>query len=252
MAQTLAASFKKKLKHSLYERFGLVIMRGQIVLEMERLSNLTSWDYIRVCSLELVAEEIRNNSVKGCVAELGVYRGNFAKHIHSAFPDRNLYLFDTFEGFNEKDKRAEIDGGFSSAMEDFSDTTVDQVLKKIGNPNHVTVRAGYFPDSIQEPETRESFAFVHIDADLYKPIYDGLKFFYPRLSPGGYIFVHDYNNQEYPGVKAAVKKYCRESGINCFPLVDPCGTAVLTKGGHVEAKEKSDAFPDLHVQENRS
>ena len=28
-------------------------------------------------------------------------------------------------------------------------------------------------------------------------IYEGLKYFYPRLSLGGYIFVHDYNSSLY-------------------------------------------------------
>lgn len=230
MAQSLSKRFKKDLKRLLYQRFRLVIMRGQIVLDMDRLSHLTSRDYIRVCSLASVAEEIHAKQVPGCVAELGVYQGDFAKHIHAAFPDRNLYLFDTFEGFSEKDKGAELGGGFSSATEDFSDTSVDTVLKKLEHPEKAVVRAGYFPASIQESDKAQSFAFVSIDADLYKPIYDGLQFFYPRLSKGGHIFVHDYNNADYPGAKAAVQQYCTETGISYFPLVDPCGTAVITRG----------------------
>ncbi len=230
MAQNLTKRFKKNLKRLLYKRFRLIILRGQIVLDMERMSHLTSRDYIRVCSLASVAEEIRANSIPGSVAELGVYQGDFAKHIHAAFPDRNLYLFDTFAGFSENDKGAEAGGGFSSATEDFSDTTVELVLKKLAHPEKAIVRAGYFPASIQDADRNEIFAFVSIDADLYKPIYDGLQFFYPRLSKGGYIFVHDYNNANYPGAKAAVQKYCAETGINYFPLVDPCGTAVITKG----------------------
>ena len=230
MAQSLSKSFRKKLKRLLYERFRLVIMRGQIVLEMDRLSNLTSREFIRVCSLASVAEEIYANAVHGNVAELGVYQGDFAKHIHTAFPDRNLFLFDTFAGFGETDKGVDREGGFSAATEDFSDTNVDLVLKKMKHREKAIVRAGYFPESLQDTDMQESFAFVSIDADLYKPIYDGLQFFYPRLSKGGYIFVHDYNNNDYPGVKAAVRKYCSEEGVNCFPLVDPCGTAVITKG----------------------
>lgn len=230
MAHSLSKSFRKKLKRLLYKRFRLVIMRGQIVLDMTSLSGLTSRDYIRVGSLEAVAEEIRANSVGGSVAELGVYQGDFAKHIHTAFPDRNLYLFDTFEGFSETDKGVDRAGGFSAATEDFSDTNVDLVLKKMEHREKVIVRAGYFPESLQDTDKQEFFAFVSIDADLYKPIYHGLQFFYPRLSKGGYIFVHDYNNHDYPGVKAAVRKYCEEEGVNCFPLVDPCGTAVITKG----------------------
>lgn len=230
MAQIFSKKFRKNLKRLLYTRFRLVIMRGQIVLDMERLSHLTSRDYLRVCSLASVAEEIHANSVPGSVAELGVYQGDFAKHIHAAFPDRNLYLFDTFQGFSDEDKEPELGGGFSSATEDFSNTTIELVLKKLDHPEKAIVRAGYFPASIQDVDNSECFAFVSIDADLYKPIYDGLQFFYPRLSKGGHIFVHDYNNTDYPGAKAAVQQYCNENGINYFPLVDPCGTAVISKG----------------------
>ena len=43
------------------------------------------------------------------------------------------------------------------------------------------VKRGVFPESA-EGCTEERFAFVSIDADLYNPIYEGLNFFYPRLS----------------------------------------------------------------------
>jgi len=39
----------------------------------------------------------------------------------------------------------------------------------------------------------DRFAFVHLDADLEAPIAAGLEFFWPRLTPGEWIVVHDYN-----------------------------------------------------------
>lgn len=74
-----------------------------------------------------------------------------------------------------------------------------------------------------------AFAFVSIDADLYKPIYEGLKYFYPRLSPGGYIFVHDYNTHIFHGAKQAVRDFCNESRVSFFPLSDHAGSAVIGK-----------------------
>jgi O-methyltransferase len=53
----------------------------------------------------------------------------------------------------------------------------------------------------------DNFAFVSIDADLYKPIYDGLVYFYKNLSNGGYIFVHDFNNAYFSGSGKAVEKF---------------------------------------------
>lgn len=46
---------------------------------------------------------------------------------------------------------------------------------------------------------------------------------------GGYIFVHDYNNDLYKGTKAAVKKFCEEMDVRIFPLPDAAGTAVIIK-----------------------
>lgn len=43
-----------------------------------------------------VIELIRNN-VQGNVAELGAYKGEFAKRLNQLFSDRKLYLFDTLK-----------------------------------------------------------------------------------------------------------------------------------------------------------
>ena len=76
---------------------------------------------------------------------------------------------------------------------------------------------------------RDNFVFVSIDADLYKPIYDGLCFFYPQLAKGGCLFVHDYDNDEYQGAHMTVRQFCQENDIGFFPLPDACGTAVIFK-----------------------
>jgi O-methyltransferase len=230
MIEQISKSARRSLKRVLNDRFRLVILRGQVVLHMETLQRLTTRDSIRVCSLEAVADEIRTHSIVGSVAELGVYQGDFSKYINAAFPDRKLYLFDTFKGFAERDKSVDVDQGFSAATEDFSNTTVDLVLKKMTHPESIVIRKGYFPDTLLDADRNERFAFVSIDTDLYKPMYEGLEFFFPRLSSGGYIFLHDFNNKDYPGARAAVTQYCREHGVGYFPLVDPCGTAVLSKG----------------------
>ena len=75
----------------------------------------------------------------------------------------------------------------------------------------------------------EEFVFVSIDTDLYDPIYNGLLYFYPRLIKGGYIFVHDYNNDGYTGAKKAVQQFCKENQISFTPLPDSCGTAIIAK-----------------------
>jgi hypothetical protein len=60
-------------------------------------------DFTRHAALELYSLEIKRLKVPGAVAELGVYRGEFAKLINTLFPTKKLYLFDTFTGFHQKD-----------------------------------------------------------------------------------------------------------------------------------------------------
>ncbi|MDR2793331.1 MAG: TylF/MycF family methyltransferase, partial [Treponema sp.] len=110
---------------------------------------------------------------------------------------------------------------------DFSKTNEEIVLQKMKFRENCIIRKGYFPETAAGIE--DTFVFVSIDVDLYEPIYNGLKYFYPRLVKGGYIFVHDYNGILYTGTKAAVKKYCEEEGITFFPLPDICGSAILMK-----------------------
>jgi O-methyltransferase len=195
--------------------------------ECRRADYVFDWDIIRFSSLELVAIEIYDKKINGNVAELGVFRGEFAEKINKAFPDRKLYLFDTFEGFNEKDVEIEKLSKYSKRRHDFSKTNEEIVLQKMRFHENCIIRKGYFPETANDIE--DKFVFVSIDVDLYEPIYNGLKYFYQRLVKGGYIFVHDYNEKLYAGTKAAVKKYCEEEGITFFPLSDIGGSAIIMK-----------------------
>ena len=71
--------------------------------------------------------------------------------------------------------------------------------------------------------------FVSIDADLYEPIYAGLQFFYKYLVRGGYIFVHDFNNDNYKGARKAVEQFCEEQNISFTPIPDAAGSVIITK-----------------------
>ena len=74
-----------------------------VFLNRERNIDKNYFDYIRLATLELVSYEIAKKNLAGNVAELGVYKGKFARYLNQYFPDRLLYLFDTFEGFDNRD-----------------------------------------------------------------------------------------------------------------------------------------------------
>lgn len=198
--------------------FGLDKKQQQFVLEC---------DYVRASSLELIAQEIYDKNIVGNVAELGVYRGDFAKYINKAFPDRKLYLFDTFEGFDKRDVKIEVEQNYSTGEQDFSETSTDLVLSKMENRNSCIIKKGFFPETAEN--INDTFAFVSIDVDLYEPMYKGLNFFYDKLNKGGYIMLHDYNNKYYKGVKEALRKFSEEKNVPYFPLCDGAGSAIIMK-----------------------
>ena len=211
--------FHRKFLQSKGQDLSLVISKNFSV-------KLSDYDP-RAATIELMSREIYRYGFEGNTAELGVYQGDFARLINHYFPDRKLYLFDTFEGFDARDSEAERAGNFSSGTQDFSQTSEKLVLSRMEHPENCIVRKGWFPDTAQGVD--DKFCFVSIDADLYKPILAGLEFFYPRLNHGGVIMIHDFNNPDYPGSREAVKEFCDNNSIGYVCLSDHYGSAVITR-----------------------
>jgi len=184
----------------------------------------------RAATMRLLAEQIHEEGISGAAAELGVFRGEFAALINAAFPDRPIHLFDTFEGFSEKDIALEREQGLSRARTgDFSDTAESLVAERLPFPARAVFHKGWFPDSFSSC-TEETFAFVSIDADLYAPTAAALPLFWERLSPGGVLLVHDVNSTQFSGAGKAVWAFCRENGLLPMPVCDLHGSVVLRKG----------------------
>lgn len=178
-------------------------------------------DYVRLATLELLCRRVKD--VPGAAAELGVYRGFFARCINQLLPERKLYLFDSFEGFAE-DAKASV--SFQAAHRN---TAIDKVLSIMPHPETITVKPGFFPESLDGLE--EKFCLVSLDVDFYQTTLDGLRYFWPRLATGGYLMLHDWGSPKLPGVADALACYEREIGdrIPAIPLCDVGGTLVLCK-----------------------
>jgi O-methyltransferase len=188
----------------------------------------STFDYYRISCLELLAYELNKRDVKGNIAELGVYKGELSCIINGYFPNRLLYLFDTFEGFDQRDILVELDKNFSENKYDFSDTRSEDILQKMPFPKNCIIKKGYFPDTTAE--INDVFAFVSIDVDLFRPTIEGLLYFYPKMSPGGVILIHDYYNEKrFLGVQKAVDEFCYMNDLFFFPLSDSCGSVALIK-----------------------
>ena len=177
-------------------------------------------DPIRYASVVMAIHRLQTDKIPGAMAELGVYKGVCSHHIHHAAPERVFFLFDTFRGFpgkeGHKDRR-------------FQDATVEGVRTMLGNSDKLRFCEGIFPETAKGLED-EKFAFVMLDADKFEVTLAGLKFFWPRLTPGGYLFAHDYGSSESDwGVSRAFKSYFKENLLSVIDIPDKGGSAIIRK-----------------------
>jgi O-methyltransferase len=184
-------------------------------------------DKARLYNLWFQVEQLKKNSIGGAFAELGVHKGETARAIHHMDQDRIFYLFDTFEGFSKKDLAQEKQSDDRFTTEMFADTSMDKVQRYIGEHVNIRYKPGFFPETTAGLET-EKFALVHVDADLYAPTIEALKFFYPRLSNGGVIIVHDYNHN-WDGIPKAIHEFMETIPESLIELSDWQGSAMLIK-----------------------
>jgi O-methyltransferase len=181
-------------------------------------------DYFRHATMALAFQRVISENIEGAIAEIGVYRGDTSKFLHTLAPDKPYYLFDTFEGFPEQD--LEQNGKHDQR---FRDTSIESVLATIGDVRHVHPRKGYVPDTFTGLEQMQ-FAFVLIDLDLYAPTVSSLEFFYPRVSRGGYIIVHDYNSPESNwACKRALDEFMNDKAELVIEIADNWGSALFRK-----------------------
>lgn len=179
----------------------------------------------RIRMFKLCVERIRALGLEGACAEVGVYQGDFAKYINASFPDKKLYLFDTYNGFVKSELEHSIINDYKNKT--FADTSIETVMSKMQYKENVIIKKGCFPKTAEG--LKDQFVFVSLDADLYDPIKSGLEFFWPKMVRGGYIFVHDYGTYVYKGVREAVDEFCQENHVAIIPILDRCLSAVFVK-----------------------
>ena len=193
------------------------------LIKLER----TYHDKVRFYTIWLQIERLKKANIKGAFAELGVYQGETAKFIHEMDNTRQFHLFDTFEGFSETDLTKESSKDEKYNTSNFSDTSLAEVENNIGGNEKISFYTGYFPDSAKGI-SETNYAFVHLDADLYLPTIAALKYFYPKLSNGGAIIIHDYNHT-WDGIKQAVEEFIPTVPESIIEIADWQGSAMIIK-----------------------
>ena len=207
------------------------VINGMITKQLRKLKNRYS-DKTRFYNWWLQNERLKADKIPGDFAEVGVYKGDSAAILHALDPNRELYLFDTFTGFPASDLEGETGEAATYTADNFADADAEHILTKFENKDKVHLQKGYFPDTAKGLEEKR-FALVNLDADLYNPTKAALEFFYPRLSPGGAIFIHDYNIK-WPGIIKAVDEFVRNIPETYVLAPDSEGTIMIIKNKSIK------------------
>ena len=207
------------------------VKNDRVTKQLRKLKNRYPFK-IRFYIWWLQNERLKADKIPGAFAEVGVYKGDSASILHSLDPSRELYLFDTFTGFPASDLEGETGEAATYTTDDFADTDAGHVLTKFDNKDKIHLQKGYFPGTTKGLEEKR-FALVNLDADLYNPTKAALEFFYPRLSQGGVILIHDYN-VKWPGIIKAVDEFSGNIPETLVLSPDSEGTIMILKNKSIK------------------
>lgn len=186
---------------------------------LERFGELPGFNADRKWALAQLLRLVAD--VPGDTAECGAWRGASSWLICDAArrggTPRVHHVFDSFEGLS---RPGEADGSFWAG----GDLAVSEEAcrKNLAEFPDCRFHKGWIPDRFAEVADR-TFAFVHVDVDLYEPTKAAVAFFHPRLSPGGVLLCDDYGFTTCPGATAAVDEALADAPEKMLALPDGGG-----------------------------
>lgn len=181
----------------------------ELLSDLPIISTMVNEDHIRIILNELQSVD----NIMGDVVEFGCNVGTTSVFIQSYLNgSKQFRVYDSFEGFPEKDIRDEGEeyhfkfekGGCKTDIQTFTET-----FENLSIPLPFMIHKGWFKD-IPDFNLPEKISFAFFDSDFYSSIMDSWEKVYPRLSPGAVVCVHDYAWEVLPGVKLACDDFLKD------------------------------------------
>jgi O-methyltransferase len=172
--------------------------------------------------------------IPGAVVECGVWRGGsmqaVALTLHSlGDTDRELHLFDTFEGMpppSPEDARTDEAGTVAAetllATSDkdsdlWAVAGLDVVRATMADTPYPPERVHFHPGMVEDTtpgEAPETIALLRLDTDWYASTKHELDHLYERLSSGGVLILDDYG--DWDGARKATDEWLAETSEPIF------------------------------------
>lgn len=123
-----------------------------------------------------------------------------------------LWLYDSFEGLPAKTREDNSAAGdaFQAGELLVTKREVIEKFKKMGL-KLPKIKKAFFDDLDIIYDIPEKISYAFLDGDLYQSIKTSLHLVTDKMSQGGIIIVHDYNNPELPGSARAVDEWLKSN-----------------------------------------
>lgn len=186
----------------------------------------------RFDSIDIIKKEIDANKIEGDIIECGVWKGGMAIYLAYQFPNKTIWVSDSFEGFqpldiatyeyaNERhDEKFDEEHGHPFSIK-ISLEDVQANFKTFGaDGDNIKYLKGWVKDTLKpETFTAEKIALLRVDVDAYSATLEVLEACYDKVEVGGYIVFDDSVLVE---CQAAIREFKAKRSL-AFDLIYPSG-----------------------------
>ncbi len=176
------------------------------------------------------AQYVADNNIPGSIVECGVWKGGSCMMMALALlkkgiRDRELYLYDTYEGMPEPGEKDKSLGGNSAygTWKDNQTTDVntwcysplEEVQNNLSSTGYPKDKIHFVKGKVEDtiPQTLPgSIALLRLDTDWFDSTYHEMQHLYPLLATKGVLIIDDYGHWQ--GAREAVDKYFTENKIS--------------------------------------
>ena len=186
--------------------------------------------------------------IDGDFVECGVYRGLYVKtavkYLEEIIENKNFYLYDTFEGLDER---------YSSKFEQLLSKTGTfdmpgleaEVRKEFEKYKWIKVIRGVVPD-ILETESPKKISFLHLDLNAGEAEIKALDTLFDRVNEGGIILLDDYGRLEHNQLFSNHNDWFAKKGYRILELPTGQGMVIKRKIKNLDKKIKCADLKSAH------
>ena len=177
----------------------------------------------RIVAVIEAVKYITRRRIPGAIVECGVWRGGSMMAAARTLlglgdTDRELYLFDTFEGMSPPtDRDVDFVGQRAASVLAKSDrrddgywcyASLEDVKQSVGTVGYPEARIHYVRGKVEETipgHAPDRIALLRLDTDWYESTRHELQHLYPRLVSGGVLIIDDYGH--WKGARQATDEF---------------------------------------------